>query len=54
MTASAINWITTVTINTEVISTIKPSVGTQDYVSTILREYLLYREMTPNSNIIYS
>jgi hypothetical protein len=37
MTDSAINWITTVTINTEVISTIKPSAVSQDYVSTILR-----------------
>jgi hypothetical protein len=38
MTVSAINWITTVTINTEVTSTIKPSLVTQEYVSTILRE----------------
>ena len=50
MPDSAINWITTVTVNTEVISTNKPSVVSQDYVSTILREWLLYREMMPSYN----
>ncbi|HEY3524819.1 MAG TPA: hypothetical protein VGK47_01385 [Nitrososphaeraceae archaeon] len=50
MTASAINWITTVTIDIEVTSTINPSLVTQDYVSTILRECLLYREMMPSYN----